>query len=142
MNIKTVPASAVFAVYETRLVDACGEPIPLQRRLNVDVEGITYIGASGVLKSDGPMLQKRLTLHRRAHANGKRGRGADEDLNVLWRKITGRHGQDSWLQYRYTVISSRFEAEGLETDLQAQHHTRFGEKHDYLWKNQAHQLFE
>lgn len=138
---KSVPESAVFAVYEIRLADGHGEPVPFKRRLGIDTDGITYIGASGVLRADGPQLRKRFVLHRAAHANGKRGGADDEDLNVLWRKITGKYGQGAWLQFRYTIVSSKLEAKRIEAFLQAQHQARFGEKHDYLWKNQAHPLF-
>lgn len=140
-NVKAVPDSAVYAVYETRLVDCRGCPIALRRTRGIDSEAIFYIGASGEFSSCGPLLKKRLTKHRCAHANGKRGGASDQDLNVLWKKIIAKHGQGAWLQYRYSVLGSRQEALGIENWLQDKHQAQYGEKHDLLWKDQSHPLF-
>ena len=117
VNIEKVPPSAVWGVYMNRLVDEDGEPVQLRRDLGVDSEAIFYIGASGVLSTSGPQLQKRLTKHRCAHANGKRGGADDEDLNVLWKKITSRYGHGARLQFRYVIVGSAAEAQLMEGQL-------------------------
>jgi hypothetical protein len=81
-----------FGIYQIRMVDRAGNPIPVRRIAGLDKGGVIYIGGSGYSKQHAKkprtMAQRIKEFEKGAHSGGHTYRLMKDDVLLVSRKRT------------------------------------------------------
>lgn len=133
-NETDAPEGIPFAVYRNRLVDDNGNPVPINRPLATDPDGITYIGAAGIaIKGDPLALRKQISHHMSSYVRAMTQKAKDRRINHLWENLFAVY-PNATMQFQYQICSSHVEVTTLEREMNDAFESKFGELPDDLWK--------